>query len=210
MPILAEAGRSLSIAEVQGEKTCHIRQQWKANADESLYGLEQHQFGMLDIKGYDLELWQHNTNIVVPYLVSSKGYGIYWENISITRFGDLRPFVAIPPENLFDSDGKPGGLTVVRVDGSVRRHRRRHVDLNFKGATSEDGGDAKRRSNMSLGWLDPCAHDRRLPVPDLQQRRHPVWLDGKLMIDHWRQNWLTNQRPGQGSAHRQPQVCHPH
>ena len=62
VPILSEASRSLAAAEVQGERTFHVRQQWLPNADESLYGLGQQQLGLMDIKGYDLDLWQYNVS----------------------------------------------------------------------------------------------------------------------------------------------------
>ena len=108
--LLAETpdGRKLEPATVQGEKTFHVQQKWKAADGESLYGLGQMQLGTVDIKGYDLDLWQHNTNVVVPFLVSSKGYGIFWDNTSFTRFGDLRPFTAIPAADLYDAEGKAG------------------------------------------------------------------------------------------------------
>ncbi len=101
-PILAEkaGSRAITPAEVQGEQTFHVSQQWEPNADESLYGLGQLQFGTVDIKGYDLDLWQHNTCVVVPLLVSSRGYGVFWDNLSYTRFGDLRPFEPVPAEDL--------------------------------------------------------------------------------------------------------------
>jgi alpha-D-xyloside xylohydrolase len=193
-PILAEVanGRVIEPAEVQGEKTFHVRQQWQANADESLYGLGQQQLGMLDIKGYDLELWQHNTNIVVPFLVSSRGYGIYWQNISITRFGDLRPFVAIPAENLFDKYGKQGGLTATRIDGAEPPATTAKLDVDFKPAAAVDGSDPKRLPDMR--WegaiLAPQTGDYQLKT--YSNGGIKVWLDGKLVIDHWRQNWLTN------------------
>ena len=59
-PILAETpgGRTITPAEVQGEPSFHVRQEWEPNADESLYGLGQRQIGVLNIKGYDLDLWQ--------------------------------------------------------------------------------------------------------------------------------------------------------
>ena len=111
--ILAEAphGRTLEPAAVQGEQTHHARQQWLPNADESLYGLGQHQYGLVNIKGQDIELWQHNTEIAVPFLVSSKGYGIFWDNPSYTKFGNPRGYEAIPTDHLFDMNGKPGGFT---------------------------------------------------------------------------------------------------
>ncbi|MEI9973646.1 MAG: hypothetical protein WDO73_17325 [Ignavibacteriota bacterium] len=51
-------------------------------------------------------------------LVSSRGYGIFWDNMSYSRFGDLRPFEAIPTANLLSAEGRPGGLTMAPLDGS--------------------------------------------------------------------------------------------
>jgi alpha-D-xyloside xylohydrolase len=193
-PILAEAanGRMIEPAEVQGESTFHIRQQWKANPSESLYGLGQHQLGMLDIKGYDMELWQHNTAIVVPFLVSSRGYGIYWENISITRFGDLRPFVAIPAENLLDKNGEPGGLTESRMDGAEPATKVAKIDINYPPASAEDGSNAVKHPDRQ--WegsvLAPETGDYQFKT--YSNGGIKVWVDGKLLINHWRQNWLTN------------------
>jgi alpha-D-xyloside xylohydrolase len=113
-PVLSETPRSRTVdpATVQGESSFHIQQKWKMQPDESLYGLGQMQLGIVDIKGYDLDLLQHNTNVVVPFLVSSKGYGILWDNTSFTRFGDLRSFEAIPAASLYDASGRQGDLTV--------------------------------------------------------------------------------------------------
>ena len=98
-PVLVEkaGGRSLAPAEVQGERTFHVRQEWRETEGESLHGLGQHQLGLLNLKGYDLDLWQRNASVVVPFLVSSRGYGILWDNTSYTRFGDLRPWEPVPP-----------------------------------------------------------------------------------------------------------------
>ena len=61
--ILAEASGAhlLTPAVVQGEETFHVQQLWQASDDESLYGLGQRQEGKLNVKGYDLDLWQRNT-----------------------------------------------------------------------------------------------------------------------------------------------------
>ena len=111
--ILAEVpgSRALDAADVQGEHTAHVQQQWRQQDGESLYGLGQQQLGIVDLKGYDLDFWQRNTNVVVPFLVSSNGYGILWDNLSYSRFGDLRDFTAIPADCLVDATGQPGGLT---------------------------------------------------------------------------------------------------
>ena len=54
----------------------------RRDPDESLYGLGQRQEGKLDIKGYDFDLWQRNTVVYVPMIVSSRGYGLLWDNTS--------------------------------------------------------------------------------------------------------------------------------
>jgi alpha-D-xyloside xylohydrolase len=101
---------SLIPATVQGEATYSVRQMWRADPGESLYGLGQRQEGKLDIKGYDLDLWQRNTVVEIPFLVSSRGYGILWDNTSFTKFGDIRPFEPIPGINLADAHGPSGAL----------------------------------------------------------------------------------------------------
>jgi len=92
-PILAEVpgGRARAPATVAGEATAHVQQRWQPSAGERLYGLGQHQQGLLDIKGTDLELRQYNGEIFIPLLVSSRGYGILWDNTSLTRFGRAEP-----------------------------------------------------------------------------------------------------------------------
>jgi alpha-D-xyloside xylohydrolase len=89
-------GRAITPTKVQGEATHNVQQQWSSDVNESLYGLGQHQQGLFDIKGTDLDLYQHNTEVFIPFLVSSKGYGILWDNTSLTRFGDLTYPVPLP------------------------------------------------------------------------------------------------------------------
>jgi alpha-D-xyloside xylohydrolase len=184
-PILAEAagGHVLENAEVQGEATYHVRQLWQANADESLYGLGQQQKGVLNINGYDFDLWQHNTNVVVPFLVSSRGYGIFWDNMSYSRFGDLRPFEAIPPANLLNADGQPGGLSMAPMDGSApARVAAPTVD------TPAGGHPKSTRWEGSV--VAPSAGDYQLRTTSNSGIK--VWFDNRLIIDHFRQNWLTD------------------
>ncbi len=69
-PILAERERSMEPAQVQGEQTFHVRQQWQSVPGESLYGLGQNQLGLLDVRGHDLDLWQSNSVIYIPFLTA--------------------------------------------------------------------------------------------------------------------------------------------
>jgi alpha-D-xyloside xylohydrolase len=198
-PLLSEApgGRTLEPATVQGEKTFHIEQKWKAQEDESLYGLGQMQLGTVDIKGYDLDLWQHNTNVVVPFLVSSNGYGILWDNTSFSRFGDLRPFGTIPAADLYDADGKQGGLTVAPLDGSEtpRQTADISVHLRLNRAQSDHPETAAgswhlKRQSWSGSILAPTTGDYQFQA--YSNGGIQVWFDGKLVMNHWRQNWLTS------------------
>jgi alpha-D-xyloside xylohydrolase len=119
---MGDGGRGLTAAQVQGEATNNVRQQWQPNADESLYGLGQHQQGLLDIKGYDLDFHPYNTEVFVPFLVSSGGYGILWDNTSFARFGDLRN-PALVPGVPYDASGNlsgaDAGMGAINWQGSV-------------------------------------------------------------------------------------------
>jgi alpha-D-xyloside xylohydrolase len=190
--ILAERtdGRTLEPAEVQGEQTFHVGQQWEPNDDESLYGLGQRQIGIVDIKGYDLDLWQHNTHVVVPFLVSSRGYGVLWDNLSFTRFGDLREFQPIPADCLMDASNQPGGLTVgtfTAVDPDQLENP--HVDSKIVFAGRGRGG-ARNWTRWTGEIVPSTTGDYQFKT--YSNGRIKMWLDGKVVIEHWRQNWLTD------------------
>ncbi len=53
--------------------------------DEKLYGMGQYQQPYLDLKGCVLDLEQRNSQVTVPFLVSSKGYGFLWNNPAVGR-----------------------------------------------------------------------------------------------------------------------------
>jgi alpha-D-xyloside xylohydrolase len=200
-PILAEGPREMTPADVQGEKTFHVSQTWKASADESLYGLGQHHLGLSDIKGYDVDLWQHNGTVAIPFLVSSRGYGIFWDNTSYTRFGDLRPWAAIPPAQLVDATGKAGGLTATyfadahfgksagsRVDPEVNIYIEGDVkqpNATVHPALPPDGDWSARWEGQVVADV---AGDYQFQTFSNDGVR--MWIDGKLVVDHWRQSWL--------------------
>jgi alpha-D-xyloside xylohydrolase len=201
-PILAEkdGGRAITPAEVQGERTFHVQQQWAPNADESLYGLGENQLGLLDIQGYDLDLWQHNGTVVVPLLVSSRGYGILWDNTSFTRFGDLRPFEPIPAAQLFDREGKPGGLTGsyyagAHFDQFIAQRTDAKIDIYFPAGSPHPNriihpdlpdGDVSVRWE---GELEPALTGEYL-FQTFSNNGIKLWLDDQFVINHWRQFWL--------------------
>jgi alpha-D-xyloside xylohydrolase len=49
-----------------------------ADPAERFYGLGQHQHGLLDQKGAVVDLVQRNTEVAVPFVLSNRGYGFFW------------------------------------------------------------------------------------------------------------------------------------
>ncbi len=62
-----------------------IAADFEPNDGERFYGLGQRRHGLLDQKGCVLELAHRNTQVSIPFLVSSRGYGFLWHNPSVGR-----------------------------------------------------------------------------------------------------------------------------
>ncbi len=62
-----------------------IEQRFRAYPGERLYGLGQHTHGLLDQKGAVLDLVQRNAEVTIPFLLSSRGYGLLWNSPAIGR-----------------------------------------------------------------------------------------------------------------------------
>jgi alpha-D-xyloside xylohydrolase len=201
-PVLEEkdGGRTMMAATVQGEDTQHVRQEWLPHPDEALYGLGENHLGLLNLKGYDLDLWQHNGTIVIPFLVSSRGWGVLWDNTSFTRFGDLREFAPIPPERLFDASGKRGGLTGSYFRGVDFKHLvGERVDRNIDIALSSKEKKPNQliyaglpEGPASVRWLGEVEPDVTgdYTFQTFSNNGIKFWVDDRLVINHWRQGWL--------------------
>jgi alpha-D-xyloside xylohydrolase len=198
--ILDELDRTLEPASVQGEQTFHVRQQWNAQ-DEALFGLGQHQLGLMNIKGYDLDLWQHNATVAVPFLVSSRGYGILWDNTSYSRFGDIRQPAFMPSDQLLDASGKPGGLTGTYFAGAhfdrlVATRVDPRIDIEVPGGTPEANRrihpDLPQDGDISVRWEGSIrateTGDHLFTTYSNSGIR--LWIDDRLVVDRWRQGWL--------------------
>jgi len=76
-------------ADVNG-KSYKIEQKFKLSGDEALYGLGQDQRGIMNYRNHSVLLKQRNMFVANPFLLSSKGYGLFWDNYSETTFSDDR------------------------------------------------------------------------------------------------------------------------
>ncbi len=70
------------------EKASSVEQTFRLSAEEGLYGLGQHQDSVMNYRGHSVKLVQTNTDAVTPVLVSTRGWGILWDNDSKTLFAD--------------------------------------------------------------------------------------------------------------------------
>ncbi|HVH70456.1 MAG TPA: hypothetical protein VNB49_05020, partial [Candidatus Dormibacteraeota bacterium] len=80
---------SMTPVVVNGEPTYHAELFSKLwGSYESFYGLGQHQAGVWNYRGEAVDISQDNTNIGIPFFLSSNGYGIFWNNASRSRFNN--------------------------------------------------------------------------------------------------------------------------
>ncbi|HZL21463.1 MAG TPA: glycoside hydrolase family 31 protein, partial [Polyangia bacterium] len=84
--LVSESGKSLKPATVEGFATNTVQAAFNSPASEALFGLGQHQDGVINRKGSTLHMLNANTEIQIPVLVSNKGYGLFWDNYSTTDF----------------------------------------------------------------------------------------------------------------------------
>jgi len=83
-----DGGKSMTPATANGEQTYHATDMFLPQPNEGFYGLGQHQSGVWNDAGETVPLSQDNTNISIPFFVSSLGYGMFWNNASVSRFSD--------------------------------------------------------------------------------------------------------------------------
>ena len=132
-PVLSEpkeGGKGFDVPSVFETNVWQVQQSFLSPSDEALYGLGQHQEGIFDLRGVPIRLHQANTNISVPFLLSSKGYGILWNNASLTDFNPADQSIRIDP-----STGKGKFTTAAKgVYGFVlTSDNRNQLDLRVNG-----------------------------------------------------------------------------
>ena len=88
---LHDDSKSMTPVTVNGEQTYRSEDYMTLagyGSTEALYGLGQHQAGVWNYRGESIDLSQDNTSTAVPLMVSSMGYGLFWNNTSRTRFNN--------------------------------------------------------------------------------------------------------------------------
>jgi alpha-D-xyloside xylohydrolase len=189
-------GKIISPAKVMNEDTYHIQQLFESTRDEAFYGFGAHQNGVFNYKGHDLDLWQYNIVNAIPFLISNYNYGILWDNNSRTKFGDIRDYQSINNFKLYDKNGKDGGLTAEYFEDTdfkslfISRLESK-IEHEFIDVSDEypEGFPEKIKAVRWSGEIESKEagiHKFRLYCSGYIK----MWLDGELVVDSWRQNWL--------------------
>ena len=135
-------------------------------SDECLFGLGQFQDGYSNVRGLSRRLTQVNTQISLPMLLSSKGYGILWNNYGMTEFNPCSQSVRLNPQTIKQSDDQT--TEVVNV-------------------TSTEGGKQEvRRRNIFEATLDIAEtgdYTLLLDVGQKMARRHNLTIDGQTVVN---------------------------
>lgn len=113
--ILAEpqgGGKQFTPIRVDETEGYTIRQVFDSPDDEAFYGLGQHQADEFNYKGKNEELFQYNTKVSLPFVVSTRGYGLLLDSYSLCRFGNPRDYDQLHRLfRLYDKEGVKGALT---------------------------------------------------------------------------------------------------
>ncbi|MBA3872384.1 MAG: DUF5110 domain-containing protein [Anaerolineae bacterium] len=77
-----------SVRQVVDRQAFHTKLEFEWMPDEALYGLGSHEEGMMNLRGQHQYLYQENMKVVVPTLLSTRGYGILIDSYSLMTFHD--------------------------------------------------------------------------------------------------------------------------
>ena len=83
--------RTYEEGALNGTRVLTVEDRFMPDMKEGIYGLGQHQSGLFNYRGATVELGQNNTDIAIPLLVSTKGYGLLWNTASLTYFDNRYP-----------------------------------------------------------------------------------------------------------------------
>ncbi|WP_343732211.1 TIM-barrel domain-containing protein [Duganella sp.] len=194
---LTQQAESMAPVDVDGKPFLAVKQGFNYGTKDAFYGLGQHQNHQMNLNGEDVLLMQHNMAIAVPFVVSDKNYGVLWDNNSISRFGDSKPYAWLSRDlQLTDADGKTGGLTARYYVGDKLVFTRQEKDIAYQYLKDvaenwpKEAGDPKA-ANLKVVWegtmSSPKAgvHKMQLYSSDYAK----LSVDGKEVMDVWRQGW---------------------
>jgi alpha-D-xyloside xylohydrolase len=127
----AAGGKTMTAATVNGESSFQPEQTFTSPADEFIYGLGQFQEGIWNWRGMPQQLRQLNTEISIPMIVSSYGYGLLWNNAALTDFNPADMEVPLANKSGTFTTTAAGDYVFFVKDGD----RRNQIGIQVNGQT---------------------------------------------------------------------------
>ena len=187
---------------------------WRALFDspdnEAFYGLGQHQSEELNMKGKNEDLFQYNTKVSVPFVISNKNYGILWDSYSYSRWGNPDDYLQLNRAfKLYDKDGKEGQLTGTYVAKNGQKIVRGEDSIYFEYAMPEaseicNQTDKGGIQNLPKGFAlngSKVVYEGYVEAPTSSFYQFilyyagymKIYIDGKLVVpERWRTAWNPN------------------
>ena len=179
------------------------RHGWSWNAtfessdDEAFYGLGQHQAEDFNYKGKNEELFQYNTKISVPFVISNKHYGVLWDSYSLCRWGNPNAYQQLGQQfTLYNREGKKGCLTGTYNDKDGQQIVRDEDSLYIENSKEEErlpkGFNLDGSNVVYEGMIEP--HESSNYQFILYYAGYvKVFIDGKEVVaQRWRTAWNPN------------------
>ena len=178
--------------------------------NEAFYGLGQHQSEELNMKGKNEDLFQYNTKVSVPFVVSNKNYGILWDSYSYCRWGNPEDYLQLNRAfKLYDKDGKEGQLTGTYTDKNGQKIVRGEDSIYFEYAMPEASEICKQTDkggiqNLPQGFAlngSKVVYEGYVEAPANSFYQFilyyagymKIYIDGKLVVpERWRTAWNPN------------------
>ena len=191
-------------------------------ADEAFYGLGQHQSEEFNMKGKNEDLFQYNTKVSIPFVLSNKNYGILWDSYSYCRFGNPNDYLQLNRAfKLYDRNGKEGHLTGTYIDAQGKKLVRDEDSIYYEYGTpakseialkTDNGGIKNFPQGFNLmganvtyeGFIEPeccCKAKGKKGKKHMQLYQFvlyysgyvKVYIDGKEVVpERWRTAWNPN------------------
>src|SRR5690554_877749 len=189
-------GRSFKPVTVDGVEGYELRQVWASPDDEeAIYGLGQHQAHEMNYKGRNEELFQYNTKVSVPFIVSTGNYGVLWDNYSLSRYGDPRPHGQMDQFKLYNTEGEEGSLTATYVDDVDTEHVftvRNESTIDYENLeTIQNFPEGFNFNHSRITWEGQIeAGESGLHHFLMYYAGYTkIWINGELMAERWRTAW---------------------
>ena len=120
-------------------------------ADEAFYGLGQHQSEEFNMKGKNEDLFQYNTKVSIPFVISNKHYGLLWDSYSYCRFGKPDEYLQLNRAfRLYDKQGNKGHLTGTYIDKNGKKLVRDEDSIYYEYAYPAKSEIANQTDNGGL------------------------------------------------------------